>query len=299
MGNNDVIIATQSGFGAGFLEWRIETPHLALAALVWGPDDGIPVLALHGWLDNAASFTGVAPRLDSCRVVALDLPGHGHSAHRPPGTIYHFVDYVHDVVAAAEALDWERFSLLGHSLGAAVACFVAAALPERVTKLALVEGLGPLSRESLDNPRALGRSLAQYQQMADKRPPRYDSVEAAAEARRKAGNLSPAAARTLTERGIKHIPEGITWRSDPRLTFTSPSYYSEAQVLAFLAAIRAPTLLIRASQGYLVQREIMPARYRQVPGLELHDLPGGHHLHLEDPAPSGALLRAFLQNGAG
>jgi len=276
-------------------ELMVETPHLGMAALAWGVADGVPVLALHGWLDNAASFGGVAPHLDGCRVVALDLPGHGHSAHRPPGTIYHFVDYVHDVVTAAEALDWERFSLLGHSLGAAVACFVAAAIPDRVEKLALVEGLGPLSREPLDNPRALGRSLIQYQQVADKRPPRYDSVAAAAEARRRAGNLTPEAARALAERGTKRIPEGVTWRSDPRLTFTSPSYYSEAQVLAFLAEIRAPTLLIRATRGYLVNREMMPARYRVMADLRMHDLPGGHHLHLEDPAPSAELLRGFLQ----
>lgn len=272
----------------------IETPHIRLAALAWGDEHAPPVLALHGWLDNAATFQGVASHLEHRRVVALELPGHGHSGHRPPGTVYHFADYILDVLAAAEALDWPQFDLLGHSLGAAIACFVAAAAPERVQRLALVEGLGPLSRDPADNPRALGRSIAQYQQVADKRPPRYSDVASAVAARRRAGNLSEAAARTLALRNLQRIPGGYTWRSDPRLTFTSPGYYSEAQVRGYLAAIRCPTLLIRATQGYLVHREMMPGRYQQMADLRLVDLPGGHHLHLEDPAPSGEALAGFL-----
>ncbi|HQC73883.1 MAG TPA: alpha/beta hydrolase, partial [Candidatus Competibacteraceae bacterium] len=65
---------------------ELSTPYLRLAARAWGPADGLPVLAVHGWLDNAASFDALAPLLPELRLVALDLPGHGHSAHRPPGT---------------------------------------------------------------------------------------------------------------------------------------------------------------------------------------------------------------------
>ncbi|KAG1587997.1 hypothetical protein G6F46_014705 [Rhizopus delemar] len=41
--------------------------------------EGPRVLALHGWLDNAASFVPLAPHLSSLQLVAIDLPGHGHS----------------------------------------------------------------------------------------------------------------------------------------------------------------------------------------------------------------------------
>lgn len=47
-----------------------------LIAKVWGPDDGVPVLALHGWQDNAGSFDTIAPLLPShIRLVCLDLCG--------------------------------------------------------------------------------------------------------------------------------------------------------------------------------------------------------------------------------
>src|SRR5690606_7401143 len=52
---------------------------IEIAVRTWGPEDGVPVLALHGWLDNAASFERLAPLLDGCFVVAPDLVGHGRS----------------------------------------------------------------------------------------------------------------------------------------------------------------------------------------------------------------------------
>ena len=93
-------------------ELELRTPYLRLAARAWGPLKGIPVLALHGWLDNAASFDALAPLLPDLRLAALDLPGHGQSEQRPPGMHYHFVDFIPDVVTAADALGWKRFALL-------------------------------------------------------------------------------------------------------------------------------------------------------------------------------------------
>src|SRR5579875_3291993 len=128
-------------------ELRLKTARGELAALQWGEPDAPPLLALHGWLDNAASFGAIAPRLAACRrVIAPDLPGHGHSAHLPAGAIrYHVVDQVDHVLDAADALGLASFDLLGHSLGAGIASLIAAALPARVGKLALIEGLGPLA----------------------------------------------------------------------------------------------------------------------------------------------------------
>ena len=99
-------------------EIEIQTSSIRLVAKCWGNPDGIPVLAFHGWLDNAATFDNLAPLLPELRILSLDLPGHGLSDHRPSGTAYHFIDMVMDVIEVAEVLGWKNYSLLGHSMGA-------------------------------------------------------------------------------------------------------------------------------------------------------------------------------------
>ncbi len=56
-------------------EIRLSLGHIELAAHLFGPEDGLPVIALHGWLDNANSFARLAPQLKGLRLVALDLAG--------------------------------------------------------------------------------------------------------------------------------------------------------------------------------------------------------------------------------
>lgn len=86
---------------------------------------GPRVLALHGWLDNAASFVPLAPHLSALQLVAIDLPGHGHSAHLPAGASYTTAAAICHVLDVADALGWDRFSLLGHSMGAGIASLTA------------------------------------------------------------------------------------------------------------------------------------------------------------------------------
>ena len=105
--------------------------------------DGPRVLALHGWLDNAASFVPLAPHLASLQLVAIDLPGHGHSAHLPAGASYTTAAAICHVLDVADALGWDRFSLLGHSMGAGIASLTAS-VSDRVERLVAIEALGGL-----------------------------------------------------------------------------------------------------------------------------------------------------------
>lgn len=275
-------------------EIKIQAGTLQLAARAWGPSDASPVIALHGWLDNAASFDGLAPFLKNVRLIALDLPGHGFSEHLPPGCFYHYIDYLPRVLAAADALGWERFTLLGHSLGAGIATLLAGIVPERITRLALIEGLGPLSMSPAEAPKQFVKAMRAAKTMDRKRFPHYATRESAIEARKSGGHLSHSSAQTLVDRGLVALPNGFTWRSDPRLTLPSVMRLTEEQVLAFMSNISAPTFLIRADSGWPVTENFFEQRLACVSGARMETLSGYHHLHLDEPEPVAELLNGFL-----
>ncbi|XP_055663240.1 serine hydrolase-like protein 2 isoform X4 [Falco peregrinus] len=126
-----------------FSELKFPVPWGHVAAKAWGSSEGHPVLCLHGWLDNANTFDKLIPLLPrGCYYVAMDFSGHGLSSHRPAGSPYHFLDYVTDVRRVAAALQWRRFTLMGHSMGGSVAGMFCSLYPEMVDKLILLESLG-------------------------------------------------------------------------------------------------------------------------------------------------------------
>ena len=77
----------------------------------WGNKNEVPMIALHGWQDNANSFD----------TLAIDAPGHGLSSHLPAGKIYNFLEYVLILRRIVKHFNWEKFPIFGHSLGSAVA----------------------------------------------------------------------------------------------------------------------------------------------------------------------------------
>lgn len=247
-----------------------------------------PVLALHGWLDNANSFRPLAEHLEGVDLVAIDWPGHGLSAARPDGVRYHFDDYAFDVLAVLDDLGWDRAHLLGHSLGGAVATLTAAAAPKRVASMALIEGLGPLAAPADKTAEGWRKAVARS------RPRRrriHDDPAGAVAARRQGSDLTEAATQLLAERGLIEAGGGWRWRHDQRLTWPTAHRYTEPQVIDLLAHIEAPVLNIHSdpATGLLGSRlfGLRLAALRH--GRKTLACPGGHHLHMVHPeriAPS-------------
>ena len=275
------------------IERRLVLPHTGLAAQAWGDDALPPLLALHGWLDNAGSFARLAPLLATrFHVIAPDLPGHGHSDHLPAGASYHHLDYVQAVLAAIDSLQLNRCSLLGHSLGAGVAALVAAAAPGRIERLLLIEGLGPLGDDGTHTLQRFRDALAPRSDNG--KPLRlFRDVEQAISARSLASGLPAAQARPIVERGLIQTDGGSRWRSDPRLTRPSAVRLAETQVHALLRGIAAPTALLLAQPAtpYL-PGAMMLARADCVANITVSHLAGGHHLQLEHPADVAAWIDA-------
>lgn len=266
------------------------------AALRHGDPQGPKLLCLHGWLDNAASFLPLMPRLSDFDLVALDLPGHGASAHRLPGYDYVFVDWIHDVLDALDALGWSRASLLGHSMGGAIATVVAASVPERIDKLALIEALGPISGQPEEAGTRLKQAVAARRALDPAKPARVIAeIDTAVDARLAVSNMSRDAARLIVERNLRAVTGGYVWRSDPRLTLPTHVRTDEAFVRSWVRAIDAPTLVIAADPAppYFTP-EMRAGRLAALRDGRVAVIAGGHHLHMEQPDVVANVLREFL-----
>ncbi|MDZ7791465.1 MAG: alpha/beta hydrolase [Xanthomonadales bacterium] len=252
-----------------------------VAGLRWRRGD-TPVLALHGWLDNAHSFVPLGEHLDGLDLVAIDFPGHGFSTPRPEGVRYHFDDYSFDVLAVLDDLGWERCNLLGHSLGGAVSTLVAAAAPERVQSMVLIEGLGPLSAPAHKTAAGWRKAVARSRPRPRRVHVRRDDAVAA---RQQGSDLSEHSTRLLAERGLVEVEGGWQWRHDQRLTWPTAHRYTEPQVIDLLAHIDAPVLNIHSEPhtGLLGQRmfqlRLAALKHRRA----TVSCPGGHHLHMVHP----------------
>ena len=265
-----------------------------LAGLSWRNAEAPRVLCLHGWLDNAASFVPLAPQLAPLNLVALDLPGHGHSEHRHSTTRYHFIDYVFNVEAALDALGWDDCHLLGHSLGAAIAAAYAAGVPDRVRSLTMLDALGPISTTAEGTADRLRRSIIKNRRGPGKSR-HFETVEDMVAARTAASGIPAEAAQLLCERAAKRVGEHYEWRSDPALNWISSLIMTDEQALDLIAHIEAPALtLIFTKDSPWVSREKREARVRALSHGRFELIEGDHHLHMIEPEKIAGLIQQFI-----
>ncbi|WP_299947608.1 alpha/beta hydrolase [uncultured Microbulbifer sp.] len=267
----------------GYSEVHLEFDSKAIAARQWGSVEGERVLALHGWLDNCASFDRLAPMLKGINLVALDMAGHGRSYHRSSDANYNIWEETEDILGAAEALGWRKFSLLAHSRGAIAGMIAAGAFPGRVKRLALIDGLVPPSAEDAQAPDILARAIAQRARYSVVRKARvYRTFAQAVEARMNGMfPLSAWAAGVLTERGIRPADGGFIWRNDPRLMASSTAKLNGAQVRAFLSRLNMPVRLVLAEGGIEGMIERLRPVLKEHENITVQVMPGSHHLHME------------------
>jgi pimeloyl-ACP methyl ester carboxylesterase len=259
------------------------------AAQAWGNPQSFPVLALHGWLDNSASFYRLAQCLyelnsNNFYLVALDFAGHGRSESRLGQTAYNLWDDISDVIAIADHFAWQTFGLLGHSRGAIVSFLTAGAFPERVRCLGLIEGMLPEPAKPEDAPKQLASAIKGLHVQLRKSPSLYPDVNAAIKARENGMFPLPyAAAKALTERGVKTYPDStqVSWSTDPRLLAPSMIKLPRDYLDAFVKNVSAPINLLLADQGL---PQSYPNYFKEVEHYQINYelLKGGHHMHMDE-----------------
>ncbi|MCF6226289.1 MAG: alpha/beta hydrolase [Xanthomonadales bacterium] len=294
-------------------EFRLETRNGLLAGLHWQAVETIAttpkIIALHGWLDNAASFKPMAEYLLDCEIIAIDFPGHGHSDWRAGKLWYHLVDYLEDLALlhkhlsndlSSEHQGWEKFHLLGHSLGGVISGLWAAAMPETLRSLSIIEGLGPLSDTAGENSLRLRKALDSLNKLEDKQLRLFKSIQQAAQTRAKSSAMEIQLAQILVERSLQQAKDekGNTawrWSTDPRLMHISPNRYSETQILELLADIQAPSLLLHGDPlPDFVDKEVMQNRIKAAQIEKVVCIKGHHHLHMQHPEITAKHVRNHI-----
>ena len=241
------------------------------------------VIALHGWLDNAASFERCFDLMPNLHWFSVDCAGHGKSDHRPDGAFYHLWDYVLDIVQLVEQLN-AKVWLLGHSMGASVAMLVAAVIPDKIHGLIMLDNLGPLTAQPSQRVSQLQHAVGKMGvERGESRG--YEKQEDMIKARMNGfTKLGYQAAKYLVLRGSYLGLDGrYRWRHDFKLTFPSPFRMDKESVKAFIQSVSCPTLILLANHGIFAncveQAETMVESFKKG---ELGWADGGHHFHIED-----------------
>ena len=274
----------------------VEVRGLRLHVREWAGRAGEPVVLLHGWLDHCGSFDALAPLLgreeDCGPLYALDFRGHGDSAWVGPGGFYHFPEYVADLDGVLDALGLQRPRLVGHSMGGAVGLLYAAARPERLSHLTLLDAV-PLTVAADEVPDRLTSWLDDLKKPRGRRT--VQSVQDAADRLRRANSaLPPDAALQLAQGGVSPDSEQggkLAWKWDPFLRAHSPLPVLEPALQALYLRVKTPLLVVRAGRGYLPDEAALREKLSALPAARIEVVEGAtHHLHVERPAEVAALV---------
>jgi pimeloyl-ACP methyl ester carboxylesterase len=272
---------------------RTRTVDLGAVSLqvVEAGEGGRPVLLVHGFTADSGEVAGVLGPLAErgWHAVAPDLRGHGRSDHPTGPADYSFELMAADVVALADHLGWERFALVGHSMGGAVAQHVALDRPERLTALVLASTFhGPVAGITMELVE-LGRWVVRESGMTGL---------ADALAARRAENPDSIA----TFERLQEARPGYAEQSRARLEATSPDmwmalaprFVAQEDRLDRLAGVDVPTAVI---VGELDSTMLDDCRRlaATIPGATLTVIPdAGHVPQLEQPEAWWDALSRFL-----
>ena len=252
---------------------------------------GRPVMLVHGFTADKGEVAEVLEPLagQGWHAVAPDLRGHGRSDHPTEAQAYSFEILADDVLRLAEELGWDRFALVGHSMGGGVAQVVALDHPGRLTGLVLASTFhGPVKGVSMELVE-LGSWVVRQSGMA--------GLAQALTARRADDPDSVAAFERMQE-----ARPGYAEQSVQRLESTSPDmwlamaprFVTQPDRLDRLRSLDVPTaVLVGELDATMLDdcRRLADA----IPGASLTVVPGAGHLpQLENPEAWWLALSGFL-----
>ncbi len=247
----------------------------------WG-GPGVPLLLTHGMAAHTHWWDAVAPLWKGVfHAAALDFRGHGDSDWLEGGP-YISASWVEDIETARNALGWERFVLVGHSMGARIALDYAERHGPRLRGVCAIDFL-PEFYASRERRYEKTRALAQ---------PVYDNEEVMLAKFRlqPPGTLLDAKGlRELGRHGVRHTPRGWSWKFDWR-SFAFPY----GPVWPQLANISVATMIMRGEHSTVMPRAAFDRVVAGLPSGRGVEIAGAHHhVPLDKPAELAAAVAAW------
>ncbi len=258
---------------------------LTFTAKEWGSPGYTPVIALHGWLDNAASFDPMLPFLSDLHVIALDCAGHGGSSFRSADSGYNIWQDIAEVLGVADQMGWNQFVLLGHSRGAIISTLIAGAFPDRISRAALIDGYMPGLADAKGTAVQLAKSVYEAKRFGVASPSFFPDFDSAVKARVNGFiPLKEAAAAVLAQRGVRQHERGFYWHTDQRLKAASQLKLTRDHMQDFFSSITAPVMLIQAEDSGFKPDAQQDETFSWITNFRLVKMSGSHHLHMEEQA---------------
>lgn len=259
---------------------------LSLSLRMWSGCGPPQQLLLHGFGDNALVWQHFASTLnDSCRSLAIDLRGHGHSDWDSMGT-YALSDFVADVVSVLEELCPVPVVLVGHSLGAQIAIRAAAACRERIRAVVLVDvALRPSELSAVH----VRRKFRERQRV-------YESAAHYVALLREQLPLAREQLLEVLAEGALRVNEGghCEERCDPKLVNRDDSIDTQA-MRAALKQIARPILFVRGAGSAVLSRAAAREVLAELPQSRISVVDtAGHTVMLDNPEGFCAAVRPYV-----
>lgn len=276
-------------------------------------DEGLRILGLHGWLDNANTFDNLVPLLPvGVTVMSIDLPGHGLSDHLSPGAHYDPMTFIANIRLILKKLGWRRFVFLAHGSGCITANYYAAMFQDAVAAVIHLDNVTPRQPFGMEYEflRKTAIDTIEKVEVSVKKPKPVYSRQAAIQrlinAQRTGPqndqpNIDEASAAILLERSARLVDGGYTWNHDRRVYDEFHDLYGHDNWLHVISGIKCPVLLVRASRGFRFPaqkkyyQEALAAYQTSSSLFDCRLVDGAHHVHLTQPERVAECVGDFLQ----
>ncbi|CAD7002923.1 probable serine hydrolase [Ceratitis capitata] len=290
------------------IEVRIPVPWGYIAGCWYGDQRERPLLALHGWKDNAGSFARFAPLIaDQRALLAIDFPGHGRSSHFPAGMVYRLTDFIRVVQRIARHYKWNKISFIGHSIGAAVSFHYAGLFPNSVDMIIAIDALtAPYHPPEIH----IDAMLVSMEKILDEEErlrgpkPRYTYESLQDLLYRSSGqSVKLEHCKFLLERSVRRVedhPDMYYLTRDSRIKVMDLNYTPPELLLAFAQRLHdIHCLVLKAELSYHLNEEHIEDVFRILrannPTVEFHLMKGEkHHVHLSSPEKVAAYVVPFI-----